>query len=144
MKSMNQIVNISRHNYFFFIFLLFFSVPSSSAQTQQSGPQSLNESSSSENLTNNAQTQIEEAAEHFDSFALLMPQVLNSKLQSFLKHGFKVFLLEDPQTKPAEEQMIDSLIKGLQALGNSLSEDLANNPIHQDVKPIPKKPNPKQ
>ena len=48
------------------------------------------------------------------------------------------------QTKPAEEQMIDSLIKGLQALGNSLSEDLANNPIHQDVKPIPKKPNPKQ
>ena len=73
-----------------------------------------------------------------------MPKVLNAKLQSFLKHGFKAFLLENPETKPAEEQMIGSLIKGLQALGDSLSEELANNRIHQESNEIQKKPNRQQ
>lgn len=117
------------------------SVRSGVAQSQQASPQAPNANNSAGSRNNNAQTQIEEAAAQFDSFALLMPKVLNAKLQSFLKHGFKAFLLEDPETKPAEEQMIDSLTKGLQALGGSLSADLANNPSRQNQpNQIPNKP----
>lgn len=120
------------------------SVRSSADPPQQSAQQSLNENNSTESRNNNAQAQIEEAAKQFDSFALLMPKVLNAKLQSFFKHGFKAFLLEDPETKPAEEQMIGALIKGLQAMGDSLSEDLANNRIHQALNQEQKKPNRQQ
>jgi hypothetical protein len=90
---------------------------------------------------NAAQTQIEQAADQFDAFALQMPKVINAKLDSFMKHGFRAFLLEDSETKPAEERMIDSLVKGLQALGNSLSEDLAQ-PDAQSQKnhPVKKQP----
>lgn len=89
------------------------------------------QSEQDKNSDNNAQVQIEVAAEHFDAFALLIPRVLNAKLQSFYKHGFKAILLEDPETKPAEEQMIGSLVKGLQALGVSLEIDLATTQAHQ-------------
>ena len=92
---------------------------------------------------NAAQTQIEQAADQFDAFALQMPKVLNAKLDAFMKHGFRAFLLEDPETRSAEERMIDSLVKGLQALGHSLSEDLAqpdaqfqeNHPARKQAKP---------
>jgi len=119
-------------------------VRSSAYPPQQTAQPSLNENNSTESRNNNAQAQIEEAAEQFDSFALLMPKVLNAKLQSFFKHGFKAILLEDPETKPAEEQMIGALIKGLQAMGDSLSEDLANNHLHQALNPVQKKPNRQQ
>jgi hypothetical protein len=96
----------------------------------------------SDSEKNNAQTQIEQAADQFDAFALQMPKVINAKLDSFMKHGFRAFLLEDSETKPAEERMIDSLVKGLQALGHSLSEDLAqpdaqpheNHPVKKQPK----------
>lgn len=91
---------------------------------------------------NAAQTQIEQAADQFDAFALQMPKVLNARLDSFMKHGFRAFLLEDPETKPTEERMIDSLVKGLQALGNSLSEDLAQ-PYAQSQENHPVKKQPK-
>ena len=73
---------------------------------------------------NDAQTQIEQAAVHFDAFALQMPTVINAKLDAFMKNGFRSILLDDPETKPAEEAMIDSLVKGLRAIGDSLSEEL--------------------
>jgi hypothetical protein len=73
---------------------------------------------------NDAQTQIEQAADHFDAFALQMPTVINAKLDAFMKNGFRSILLDDPETKPAEEAMIDSLVKGLRAIGDSLSEEL--------------------
>jgi len=38
---------------------------------------------------NDAQTQIEQAADHFDAFALQMPKVINAKLNAFMKHGFR-------------------------------------------------------
>ncbi len=74
-----------------------------------------------------AQGEIAQAAEHFDAFALLMPSVLNDRLEAFMKHGFKAILLPDNETRPNEERMIDSLVKGLQALGHSLAEDLQKN-----------------
>ena len=72
-----------------------------------------------------AQTQIEQAADHFDAFALQMPNVVAAKLDAFRKRGFRAILLDDPETQPAEEAMIDSLVKGLQAMGSSLSEELS-------------------
>ena len=74
---------------------------------------------------NDAQTQIEQAADHFDAFSLQLPKVIAAKLDAFRTHGFRAILLDDPETKPAEEAMIDSLAKGLKALGNSLEEDLS-------------------
>ena len=92
---------------------------------------------------NDAQTQIEQAAEHFDAFALQMPTVINAKLDAFMKNGFRSILLDDPETKPAEEAMIDSLVKGLQAIGNSLSEDLTQpkpSAITKQELPVKKQP----
>lgn len=93
---------------------------------KQLGTEQSTEIVTSDMPSNNAQAQIEEAAEQFDSFALLMPKVLNAKLQAFLKHGFKAFLLEDPQTKPAEEKMVQSLTGGLRSIGNAFEDDMAN------------------
>ena len=90
---------------------------------------------------NDAQTQIEQAADHFDAFALQMPKVIALKLDAFRKHGFRAIFLDDPDTKPAEEAMIDSLMKGLQALGNSLAEDLSRTSAKtQEEKPAKKPP----
>ncbi len=90
---------------------------------------------------NDAQTQIEQAADHFDAFAFQMPKVIALKLDAFRKHGFRAIFLDDPETKPAEEAMIDSLVKGLQALGNSLAEDLAQTSAKtQQVNPDNKSP----
>lgn len=75
---------------------------------------------------NDAQTQIEQAAEHFDAFSLQMPLVIKAKFESFMKHGFRAVLLEDSETKPAEEKMIQSLTRGLRSIGNALEEDMEN------------------
>jgi len=71
-----------------------------------------------------AQTQIEQAADQFDAFALQMPVVIKDKFNAFMRRGTRAFLLEDQETKPGEERMIGSLVRGLQLLGNSLAEDL--------------------
>ena len=81
--------------------------------------------SSPDSEKNDAQTQIERAADHFDAFALQMPKVFNAKFDAFMKHGFRAILMDDAETKQAEEKMTDSLVKGLKALGNSLAEDLS-------------------
>ena len=73
---------------------------------------------------NGRQTHMEQAADHFNAFARQIPSVIAAKLNAFRQRGFKAVLLDDPETKPAEEAMIDSLVKGLQALGNALLEDL--------------------
>jgi hypothetical protein len=75
--------------------------------------------------SNDAQTQIEQAADHFDAFALQMPKVINAKLASFMKHGFRAILLNDPETALGEEEMIRSLISGLHNIGNALEDDMA-------------------
>ncbi|MBF6650435.1 hypothetical protein [Methylobacter sp. BlB1] len=86
--------------------------------------------------SNAAQTQLEQAADDFDAFALLMPKVVQAKLDAFMTHGLKAILLPDATTQADEEQMIDYLVKGLQALGHSLEEDLAaKNPPKQNASP---------
>jgi len=57
--------------------------------------------SSSDSEKNVAQTQIEQAADHFDAFALQMPKVINAKLDAFMKHGFRAILMDDAETKPS-------------------------------------------
>lgn len=91
---------------------------------------------------NDAQTQIEQAADHFDAFALQMPKVINAKLDAFMKHGFHAILMDDAETKSAEEKMIGSLVKGLQAMGDSLSEDLSRprSARSQEEHPVKKQP----
>ena len=90
---------------------------------------------------NDAQTQIEQAADHFDAFALQTPKVINAKLDAFMKHGFRAILMDDAETKQAEEKMTDSLVKRLQALGNSLAEDLSQpNARLQKEHPVKKLP----
>jgi hypothetical protein len=41
-----------------------------------------------------------------------------------MTHGFKAVLLPNNETEPNETRMIDALIRGLQALGNSLAQDM--------------------
>jgi hypothetical protein len=102
----------------------------SDAQAGQSAAVSLTQPVQDSNA---AQTQLEQAADDFDAFALLMPKVVQAKLEAFMAHGLKAILLPDTTTQADEEQMIDYLVKGLQALGNSLEEDLAaKNPPKQN------------
>jgi predicted restriction endonuclease len=74
--------------------------------------------------SNNAQGEIEQAAESFDAFALLMPKVIEARFQAFMTHGFKAVLLPNNEEESNETRMIDALIRGLQALGNSLAQDM--------------------
>lgn len=74
--------------------------------------------------SNNAQGEIEQAAESFDAFALLMPKVIEARFKAFMTHGFKAVLLPNNEEEPDETRMIDALIRGLQALGNSLAQDM--------------------
>lgn len=74
--------------------------------------------------SNSARGEIEQAAESFDAFALLMPKVIKARFQAFMTHGFKAILLPNNETEPNETRMIDALIRGLQALGNSLAQDM--------------------
>jgi len=76
--------------------------------------------------SNDAQAQIEQAADHFDAFALQMPLVIKAKFDAFMKHGFRAILLDDPETKPGEVQMIQSLTDGLHHMGNALEDDMVN------------------
>ena len=71
---------------------------------------------------------MEQAADHFNSFFRQIPGVIAAKLNAFRKSGFRAVLLDDPVTQPAEEAMIDSLMKALQAWGNALLEDLSPPP----------------
>ena len=75
---------------------------------------------------NDAQTQIEQASQQFDSFALQMPLVIKAKFEAFMKHGFRAVLMKDPETKPAEEKMVRSLTDGLRSIGTALEDDMAN------------------
>jgi hypothetical protein len=60
-----------------------------------------------------------------------------------MKNGFRAILLDDPETKPAEEAMIDSLVKGLQAIGNSLTEELSRpKPVSASKEELPAKKHP--
>jgi hypothetical protein len=67
---------------------------------------------------------MEQAADHFDAFVRQVPIVIAANLNAFRTRGFRAIFLDDPETQPAEEAMIDSLVKGLQALGSALLEDL--------------------
>ena len=76
--------------------------------------------------TNDAQTQIEQAADNFDAFALQMPIVIKAKFNAFMKHGFRAILVDDQETRPGEEQMVQSIADGLQHLKNALEDDMLN------------------
>lgn len=103
----------------------------SDAQAGQDKAVSLNQPVQDSNA---AKTQLEQAIDDFDAFALLMPKVAKAKLEAFMTHGLKAILLPDATTQADEEQMVDHLVKGLQALGHSLEEDLAaNKPPKQDA-----------
>jgi hypothetical protein len=75
---------------------------------------------------NDAQTQIEQASQQFDSFALQMPLVIKAKFEAFMKHGFRAVLMDDPGSKPAEEKMINSLTNGLHDIGGAFESDMAS------------------
>lgn len=70
---------------------------------------------------------VEQAAEHFDNFAMQMPGVLGKKLKSVMKHGSKAILMEDSETKAAEEKMIGSLIQGLRHIGDAMAADMVRS-----------------
>jgi hypothetical protein len=70
---------------------------------------------------------VEKAAEHFDNFAMQMPHVLGKKLQSVMKHGSKAILMEDSETKAAEEKMIGSLVQGLKHIGDAMAADMVRS-----------------
>lgn len=96
---------------------------------------------STDSEKNTEQSQIEQAADQFDAFAWQMPKVIKAKLNAFMKRGFRAILMDDAETKPAEEKMIGSLVKGLQAMGVSLSEDLSRpNARSQEEHPVKKQP----
>jgi hypothetical protein len=70
---------------------------------------------------------VEQAAEHFDNFAMQMPGVLGNKLKSVMKHGSKAILMEDSETKAAEEKMIGSLVQGLKHIGDAMAADMVRS-----------------
>lgn len=78
----------------------------------------------SDTLGTNNQTQMAQAAEQFDAFASLMPEVITEKLNDYRKRGFRAILMDDSQTKPKEEKMIQSLIGGLQSIGSAFEEEM--------------------
>jgi hypothetical protein len=70
---------------------------------------------------------VEQAAEHFDNFAMQMPGVIGKKLQSVMKHGSKAILMPDSETKAAEEKMIGSLVSGLRSIGDAMAADMVQS-----------------
>jgi DNA-binding ferritin-like protein len=70
---------------------------------------------------------VEQAAEHFDQFAMQIPGVLGRRIQSVMKHGTKAILMEDSASKAAEEEMVDSLVKGLRHIGDALAADMVRS-----------------
>ena len=78
-----------------------------------------------------AQSQLEQAAIEFDSFAIQLPNVIKVKLESFMKYGFRSILMKDSETKPAEEKLIQSLSNGLRLIGGAFQEDTNTIQIHQ-------------
>jgi len=70
---------------------------------------------------------VEQAAEHFDNFAMQMPGVIGKKLKSVMKHGSKAILMEDSETKAAEEKMIGSLVQGLRHIGDAMAADMVRS-----------------
>ena len=75
---------------------------------------------------NDAQTQIEQASQQFDSFALQMPLVIKAKFEAFMKQGFRAVLMDDSGSKTAEEKMINSLTNGLHDIGGAFESDMAS------------------
>jgi len=86
-----------------------------------------------------AQTQIEQAADQFDAFALQMPAVIKDKFSAFMKRGFRAILIDDYETKPAEERMIQSLVNGLHNIGNAIEEDMIMYESNRQFTPLREK-----
>ena len=70
---------------------------------------------------------VEQAAEHFDNFAMQMPGVLGKKLKSVMKYGSKAILMEDSESKAAEEKMIGLLAQGLRHIGDAMAADMVRS-----------------
>jgi len=70
---------------------------------------------------------VEQGSEHFDDIAMQIPGVLGKKLQSVMKHGSKAILMEDSETKAAEEKMIGSLVQGLRHIGDAMAADMVRS-----------------
>jgi hypothetical protein len=81
---------------------------------------------------NAAQSEIAQAADHFDAFSLQMPKVIYAKLDAYYKHGFRAILLDDPETRPMEEKLFQSLTDGLRHLGNAIEADMKNSQNNSD------------
>jgi hypothetical protein len=94
---------------------------------------------SHDSKTNAAQSQIEQAADQFDAFSWQIPIVIKAKFNSFMKHGFRAILMEDTETKPAEDEMINSLSGGLRNISNALQDDMDNyllrNKTNENIPP---------
>lgn len=82
--------------------------------------------SPTEQHSNYAQSQIEQASAQFDAFTLKMPVVIKNKIEAFMKRGFRAILLDDSATKPAEEEMVKSLTDGLRHMGAAFEDDMIN------------------
>ena len=84
---------------------------------------------------------MEQAADHFNAFAIQIPKVISAKLNAFRRYGFRAVLLDNPETKLIADAMIDSLVSGLRALGHALYEDLApSTPISTEDVPVNRQP----
>jgi len=70
---------------------------------------------------------VEQASEHFDQFAMQIPGVLGKRIHSVMKHGTKAILIEDSESKAAEEEMVGSLVKGLRHIGDALAADMVRS-----------------
>jgi hypothetical protein len=72
---------------------------------------------------------MEQATEYFDDFFMQIPGVVFKKLESVMKYGMKAAIMQDAETKQAEEKMIGSLVGALKSLGDAMSEDMVQS-IH--------------
>lgn len=74
------------------------------------------------NTSQDAQTQLQQAAKNFDAFAIQMPKVVTAKIDLFLKNGFQMILA--PQPTQDEEDMINSFLSGLLNMRKALEYDM--------------------
>lgn len=56
-----------------------------------------------------------------------MPVVISKKLEAVLKHETKAILMQDAETQPAEEKMIDSLVNGLRSIGDAMAANMVRS-----------------
>ena len=70
---------------------------------------------------------VEQASEHFDNFVIQIPGVVEKKLEAVMKHGIKAVIMQDAETKPAEERMIGSLVEALKSIGDAMAADMVQS-----------------